>query len=225
MSGEPMDRLGQRYSERERERMVESQLRARSIRDERVLDAMRRIPREHFVPEPVIGRSYEDSALPIESGQTISQPYMVARMTELCELSPDDNVLEIGTGSGYQTAVLCMLARHVYSVEWHLPLMTLAAQRLESLGLRNASLRCGDGSLGWPEHAPYPAILVTAGAPAIPPALREQLTVGGRLVIPVGPSDDQTLVRVWRTADGFREEPILSCRFVKLQGAEGWRES
>ncbi len=168
--------------------------------------------------------AYCDAAQPIECQQTISQPYMVARMTELLDLTPERQVLEIGTGSGYQTAILACLAQRVYSIEWHLKLLTQAAQRLERLGLRNIALRCADGSLGWPERAPFDGIIVTAGAPDVPRALADQLRMGGRLVIPIGPIGDQTLVVAERTETGLKTEEVLKCRFVKLLGAEGWQE-
>lgn len=208
----------------ERETMVADQLAARGIRDEAVLAALRRIPRERFVPPHQRTYAYADSALPIDCGQTISQPYMVARMTELLALRPEHTVLEIGTGSGYQTAVLAGLVRHVYTIEWHLKLMNQAAQRLEELDLKNVTFRCADGSVGWPERAPFDAILVTAGAPDVPPPLGDQLAVGGRLVAPIGPTGDQTLVRVARTPSGLRREELMKCRFVKLLGEAGWRD-
>jgi len=208
----------------ERERMVSEQLEARGIRAEAVLAVMRRIPRELFLPASSADRAYLDGAQPIDCGQTISQPYMVARMTELLEPRGDCDVLEIGTGSGYQTAILACLARHVYTIEWHLKLLNQAAQRLRELGLSNVTLRCGDGSLGWPEHAPFDAIMVTAGAPEPPKPLLEQLAVGGRLVVPVGPIGDQSLVVVRRTPSGFQHDEVLKCRFVKLLGVAGWRE-
>ncbi len=208
----------------ERERMIADQLQGRGIRSVTVLDAMRRIPREQFVPDVCAGEAYADSALAIDCGQTISQPYMVARMTELLELQAHSRVLEIGTGSGYQTAVLATLAGHVYTIEWHADLMNRAAARLAALGLTNVTYRCGDGSMGWPEYAPFEAIIVTAGAPEIPPALVGQLAPSGRLVVPVGGPSVQTLVRVVQTADGPRRDEIFQCRFVKLLGAAGWRE-
>jgi protein-L-isoaspartate(D-aspartate) O-methyltransferase len=208
----------------ERERMIAEQLVARGIRDERVLMAMRRIPRERFVPPGQVANAYADGALSIECQQTISQPYMVARMTELLALEPHHRVLEVGTGSGYQTAVLACLVAHVFTIEWHLKLMTQAARRLGELGFSNLSFRCGDGSLGWAEHAPFDGIIVTAGAPEVPAHLTTQLAPGGRLVVPTGPVVDQTLVRVRRTAAGFRNEEIMKCRFVKLLGAAGWRD-
>ncbi|MBK9126995.1 MAG: protein-L-isoaspartate(D-aspartate) O-methyltransferase [Phycisphaerales bacterium] len=204
--------------------MVTEQLAQRGIVAPRVLDAMRRIPRERFVLPALAWRAYEDSALPIDCDQTISQPYMVARMTELLELEPDSRVLEIGTGSGYQTAVLALLAGEVYTIEWHLKLLNQAADRLESLGLTNVTFRCCDGSQGWPERAPYDAIIVTAGAPGVPACLADQLRVGGRLVIPTGPLGDQTLERLRRTEAGLAREELFKCRFVKLLGQEGWSD-
>ncbi|MBU0638463.1 MAG: protein-L-isoaspartate(D-aspartate) O-methyltransferase [Planctomycetes bacterium] len=207
----------------EREEMVTFQIERRGIRTVAVLDAMRRIPREWFVPPGSYARAYDDSALPIDCDQTISQPYMVARMTELLELTATDSVLEIGSGSGYQTAILARLARHVYTVEWHEHLMQQALARLRRLGLDNVTLRCADGSLGWPEHAPYEAIIVTAGAPNVPAPLEEQLATGGRLVVPVGSQWEQTLVCARRTATGLTQQRVLGCRFVKLLGAAGWQ--
>jgi protein-L-isoaspartate(D-aspartate) O-methyltransferase len=206
----------------ERVEMVRTQIERRGVCSQAVLEAMGAVPREWFVPEGIAGKAYTDAALPIECDQTVSQPYMVGRMTELLELAPQQRVLEIGTGSGYQAAILAILADRVYTVEWYLKLMNLAVSRLERLGLTNVVFRCGDGSLGWPEHAPYDAILVTAGAPSVPEALRSQLAPGGRLVIPVGGKGSQTLVRVRRTESGFEREEHLSCRFVKLVGEQGW---
>ncbi|MFQ5807769.1 MAG: protein-L-isoaspartate(D-aspartate) O-methyltransferase [Phycisphaerae bacterium] len=207
----------------ERQEMVRTQLGRRGIRSEAVLEAMRQVPREWFVPEAISKQAYRDSALPIDCEQTISQPYMVARMTELLVLQPEHRVLEIGTGTGYQTAILARLARQVFTVEWHLKLMNTAVNRLEHLGQENVTFRCGDGSVGWPEHAPYDAIMVTAGAPDVPEPLRAQLAIGGRLVIPVGELANQILVRVCRTELGYEREEHLSCRFVRLMGEEGWR--
>lgn len=205
-----------------RDAMVADQLEARGIHHPAVLDAMRRIPRERFLPVLQRAYAYSDGALPIECGQTISQPYMVARMTELIDPRPEHTVLEIGTGSGYQTAILACLVRHVCTIEWHLKLMNQAAQRLEELGLRNVTYRCADGSVGWPQRAPFDAILVTAGAPDVPAPLCDQLAVGGRLVVPIGPTGDQTLVRVQRDEHACRREDIMKCRFVKLLGQAGW---
>jgi protein-L-isoaspartate(D-aspartate) O-methyltransferase len=208
----------------EREQMVAEQLAARGIRSEPVLAALRRIPRELFTPPAQRGSAYADGALPIDCHQTISQPYMVARMTELLELRPDQPVLEIGTGSGYQTAVLACLARHVYTIEWHEKLLTAAAGLLGSLSLNNVTYRCTDGSVGWPERGPFYAIIVTAGAPEVPRSLCEQLADGGRLVVPVGPTADQTLVRVRKSGGELMHEDQMKCRFVKLLGEAGWRE-
>ncbi|MBI5863602.1 MAG: protein-L-isoaspartate(D-aspartate) O-methyltransferase [Planctomycetes bacterium] len=208
----------------ERDRMANEQLVAREIRDAQVLDVLRRVPRHCFVPPQISGRAYEDNALPVECGQTISQPYIVARMTELLAIRPTHRLLEIGTGTGYQTAVLAELAREVWSVEWHLSLLTSASERLARLGYRNVRIRCGDGSLGWPEHAPFDGVIVTAGAPQVPPALLEQLAPDGRLVIPVGGVDSQELLVVHNSREGFRTVPSLGCRFVKLRGAAGWAE-
>jgi len=208
----------------ERVRMVDTQLAARGISDQHVLDAMMRVPRELFVTEEQAQFAYEDRALPADCAQTISQPYMVGKMTELLRISQDDRVLEVGSGTGYQTAVLARIAHHVYTIEWHEPLMHQAQRRIAKLGLNNVTFRCGDGSRGWEEEAPFDGILVTAGGPDVPPALREQLAEGGRLVIPIGPVADQMLVRVSRTPEGYRTEDILKCRFVKLQGEQGWRD-
>lgn len=217
-------RHGQEDRGYEREEMVRSQLEARGIRDARVLEALRTVPREVFVPKPLAKQAYRDSALPVECDQTISQPYIVACMTELLELKPGDRVLEIGTGTGYQTAILARLAERVFSVEWRLKLMLGAAKRLEQLGVANATLRCGDGSVGWAEHAPYDAIIVTAGAPEAPRALCDQLAEGGRLVLPVGALTNQTLVRLRKAKGVCRRENCLPCRFVKLVGEAGWKE-
>lgn len=202
--------------------MVQRQLAARGICGQAVLDAMGRIPRELFVPPELADQAYEDRALPIECGQTISQPYMVARMTELLEIAAGDRVLEIGTGTGYQTAVLAMIGADVYTIERQPALSQAAAQRLEALGLSRVHLRVGDGSLGWPEAAPFQGIVMTAGAPDVPPALLDQLALGGRLVAPIGGLDSQMLIRIERTAEGFDRKDILPCRFVKLIGQGGW---
>ena len=207
-----------------REQMVQTQLVARGIRDPAVLRAMREVPREAFVPQDVAPYAYADSALPIQEEQTISQPFIVALMTEALELAPDDQVLEIGTGSGYAAAVLAQIAKQVYSVERHRKLAREARARFQELGYENIHVRHGDGSLGWPEHAPYKAIVVTAAAPDIPDPLREQLAVGGRLVIPAGETRlHQTLLRVRRTAeDRYEQENLGAVRFVPLIGQEGW---
>ena len=209
----------------ERERMVREQIAARGIRDAAVLDAFRSVPREAFLPEDLEEFAYQDSPLPIEQGQTISQPYIVALMTAALALRPGDRVLEIGTGSGYAAAILARIAEHVYTVERHKELAELAARRTADLGIKNVTVHHGDGSLGWPEHAPYDAIVVAAGGPGVPPALLEQLAVGGRLVMPVGEGRElQKLVRVTSQPDGsFTSEDLLDVRFVPLVGAQGWQ--
>jgi len=212
---------GREY-DRLRLRMVERQIKARGIRDERVLEAMRKVPRHLFLSSETADQAYEDHPVSIGSGQTISQPYMVALMTEVLELKGDEKVLEIGTGSGYQTAVLAELAREVYSVERIPELAEEARIKLEDLGYTNVHIRVGNGTLGWPEQAPFDAILVTAGAPKVPKPLKTQLADGGRLVIPVGSEFHQVLYRIKRRGDEFLEEPLTSCVFVPLIGEEGW---
>src|SRR5262245_55079806 len=209
----------------ERDEMVRTQLVARDIRDERVLEAMRRVPRHRYVPAALADRAYDDCALPVEVGQTISQPYMVAKMTELLGVRPESRILEIGTGTGYQTAVLAELAASVFTVEWHLSLLTSAAERLNEIGYQNIQFRCGDGSLGWPEHARYDGILVGAGAPTVPEPLCQQLAVGATLVVPVGGQEEQSLVLIRRSSDGFDRTSQTACRFVRLLGQAGWRDS
>ena len=195
------------------------------IRDPRTIEAFRSVPREAFVPEPLVEFAYEDAPLPIGEEQTISQPYIVALTSEALGLRGDERVLEVGTGSGYAAAILGRLARDVYTVERIESLATTAAERLLRLGYDNVHVRCGDGSLGWPEHGPYDAIAVAAGGPSVPPALLEQLAVGGRLVMPVGPHDEQRLVRVTRSREGdYPEEVLDDVRFVPLIGEQGWRE-
>ena len=205
-----------------RQKMLESQIRARDVRDPRVLEAIRKVPRHLFVEEALRDRAYFDKALPIGEKQTISQPYMVAAMSEALELQGRDRVLEIGTGSGYQTAVLAELAESVFSVERIASFVPLARRRLESLGYYNVLIKIGDGTIGWSEHAPYDAILVTAAAPQVPRPLLDQLKLGGRLVVPLGPEDAQMLVRIRRDEEGFHEEALGECRFVKLIGRHGW---
>ena len=203
--------------------MIEEQIRSRGVHDPRVLDAMASLPRERFVPPSERGMAYDDRALPIECGQTISQPLIVGYMTEVLAVTPDSKVLEIGTGSGYQTAVLARLARVVHSVERIDALRERAAENLAGLQLTNIFLHSGDGSLGLPAFAPFDRIIVTAGAPRIPPSLVEQLVDGGRLVIPVGGPTEQTVVCVVREGSRTVETPMLACRFVKLIGREGWK--
>lgn len=206
-----------------RKRMVEGQIIARGIKDRRVIDAMLKIPRHLFVEEAIAGQAYNDNPLPIGERQTISQPYMVALMTELLELKGKEKVLEIGTGSGYQAAVLAVLSDRVCTIERIRPLALRARKVLDSLGLLNINIKIDDGTCGWEEEAPFDAILVTAGAPDIPPKLVEQLAPGGRLVIPVGDQHTQTLVRVVKQQDGScTMEQSIGCRFVKLIGRNGW---
>jgi protein-L-isoaspartate(D-aspartate) O-methyltransferase len=206
-----------------RKRMVETQLKARGIKDRRVIDAMLKVPRHIFVEEAMAAQAYNDSPLPIGEKQTISQPYMVALMTELLELAGKEKVLEIGTGSGYQAAVLALLADRVYTMERIRPLAMKARKALDSLGLLNINIKISDGTLGWKEEAPFDAIIVTAGAPEIPTVLTDQLAVGGRLIIPVGDQYVQTLVRITKQEDGsLLRENLIGCRFVKLVGKFGW---
>ena len=212
--------------ETRRREMVERQIESRGVRDRRVLEAMRAVPREAFVPPHLAEFAHDDTALPIEEEQTISQPYIVALMAEALEISPGDRVLEIGAGSGYAAAVLSRLAGEVWAVERHRVLADLAGQRLARLGCENARVLHGDGTLGLPERAPFDAIAVAAGGPEVPAALQEQLAVGGRLVIPVGPDPRcQELIRVRRVAeDRWEREDLGAVRFVPLVGAQGWRE-
>jgi protein-L-isoaspartate(D-aspartate) O-methyltransferase len=198
-------------------KMVETQIRARGVADERVLEVMRKVPRHMFVPEGSSEYAYEDGPLTIGEGQTISQPYIVALMTELARPRPGDRVLEIGTGSGYQAAVLAELVADVYTIEIVEPLGLRAASLLKDLGYTNVHTRIGDGFRGWPEAAPFDAVIVTAAPGRIPAPLEEQLAVGGRLVIPVG-TWGQELVLVTRTAEGFRTEKIIPVRFVPMTG-------
>jgi protein-L-isoaspartate(D-aspartate) O-methyltransferase len=209
-----------------REDMVRRQIAARGVRDRRVLEAMRAVPREAFVPERLAEFAYDDAPLPIGEEQTISQPYVVALMLEGLELEPGDKVLEIGAGSGYAAAVLSRVAREVWAIERHESLARQARARIERLGYTNVNIMHGDGTLGWPEHAPYDAIVVAAGGPEVPQALLDQLAVGGRLVIPIGPNPrTQSLVRVRHREDGrYIREDLGAVRFVPLIGAQGWRE-
>jgi protein-L-isoaspartate(D-aspartate) O-methyltransferase len=195
------------------------------ISDPKVLEAMRTVPRHLFVPEALQGRAYGDHALPISANQTISQPFIVARMTELLELDSNSRVLEIGAGSGYQTAVLSKIAAQVYSIERIADLAREAQARIRQLEIYKATIKCFDGTLGWAAHAPYDAILVAAGGPNIPEPLIAQLKVGGRLVVPVGESrESQRLVRVFKTDKGLKEEDHGGCAFVPLIGQHGWTQ-
>jgi len=207
---------------RERERMVDEQLKRRGITDARVLDAMRRIPRHRFVEEGLAHNAYEDHPLPIGEGQTISQPYIVALMTSLLGLTGQEKVLEVGTGSGYQTAVLGALARRVCSIERLPRLAERARATLEALGVANVWIRVGNGALGWPDEAPFDRILVAAGGPSVPPPLVEQLVEGGRLVLPVGSAEDQVLTVVERAGGETRTRQCGECKFVKLVGKYAW---
>ena len=216
-------RASERDFGRDRAAMVARQLRGRGIRDERVLEAMGAVPREAFVEAADRSYAYADEALPIEAGQTISQPFMVARMTELLEVQPGDRILEIGTGSGYQAAVLARLGARVTSIERQEALVPAARERLSDLGLGDlVEVRVADGSLGDAAGAPWDGIIVTAAAPSIPDGLREQLAEGGHLVIPVGPRDHQILMVVTRHGDEWEERPDGACVFVPLIGAGGF---
>lgn len=219
-----MKSLNMRTIEDQRNIMIREHLMGRGILDQAVLKAMREVPREEFIHEHQRGQAFGDHPLPIDGGQTISQPYIVAYMTEALELNAADNVLEIGTGSGYAAAVLSRIVTSVYSVERLGRLALSARQRLEQLGYTNIIIHEGDGTLGWPAHAPYDAIVVTAGAPSVPEPLLKQLAIGGRLVIPVGPSTDlQVLVRVRRVSEhDYHREQLCGVRFVPLIGAAGW---
>lgn len=193
------------------------------IADERVLDVMNRLPRHLFVPDALKSQAYKDNALPISAGQTISQPYIVARMTELLELSSKDRVLEIGAGSGYQSAVLASIAKKIFAVERIPSLAKEALEKLRGLGFQNVSMRNADGTNGWQIYAPFDAILVAAGAPDVPEPLVKQLKIGGKLVIPIGEGQKtQSLVRITRTEKGFESQDFGPCAFVPLIGQHGW---
>lgn len=210
--------------ESERRRMVDEQIAARGVKDERVLAAMRKVPRHEFLPEAIRGMAYGDHALPLGEGQTISQPYMVALMTELLELQDTERVLEIGTGSGYQAAVLAELCQKVYTVERVKMLADRARATLGRLGYTRVAIKVYDGTYGWKDMAPFDAIMVTAGAPDIPAPLVEQLREGGRLVIPVGERYGQVLMKVVKTAGGIITVKSIPCIFVPLIGNHGWKE-
>jgi protein-L-isoaspartate(D-aspartate) O-methyltransferase len=211
--------------ERARHEMVEAQIRKRHVTDTRVLECLERVPRHEFVPPEFRFRAYEDAPLPIGEGQTISQPYIVAAMTAALHLQGNERVLEIGTGFGYQAAVLACLAREVFSVELRAALATQAAERLSRLGYTNVHVHCGDGTLGLPEFAPYDAILVAAAAPSVPTPLFAQLADGGRMVVPVGGVENQELHLIQRSNDTFHTTILEPCRFVPLLGVHGWKES
>lgn len=205
-----------------RDRMVESQLVSRGIRDHRVLEAMRKVPRHLFVDEALKEQAYSDHPLPIGDKQTISQPYIVALMSEVLQLKGHERVLEIGTGSGYQAAVLAELAERVFSIERFPGLAFRANQILQKLGYRNVIIRVGDGTVGWPDDSPFDGIVVTAGTPKIPQPLIDQLAMGGRLVVPVGDRISQELVLVERVSEGIQKSNLGGVRFVDLVGKWGW---
>ena len=205
-------------------KMVEEQIVARGIRDPRVIAALKKIPRHLFVEEALQGQAYTDHPLPIGEKQTISQPYMVALMTEALQLTGKEKVLEIGAGSGYQTAVLAEVAKAVFSMERILALTMRARKLLEDLGYGNAEIKFSDGTQGWVEESPFDGIIVTAGAPDVPQPLVDQLAMGGRLVIPVGDAYVQDLLRITKTEEGIRKEDLGGCRFVKLIGRYGWTD-
>ena len=212
---------------KQRARMVETQIRARQIRDDRVLKVMETVPRHLFVDEGLINQAYSDNPLPIGERQTISQPYIVALMTEALELKGRERILEIGTGSGYQTAVLAKLADRVFSIERLAVLATRARKILDRLSCYNVAIRVGDGSYGWKEEAPFDAIITTAAAPQVPQYLLEQLVPGGRLVVPVGGREVQTLYKLTRSLENpaeMKKEDLGGCRFVSLIGESGWKE-
>jgi protein-L-isoaspartate(D-aspartate) O-methyltransferase len=210
--------------EKERNRMVDEQIISRGVKDERVLAVMRKIPRHEFLPEAIRGIAYADNALPLGEGQTMSQPYMVALMTELLGLKGEERALEIGTGSGYQAAVLAELCEKVYTVERIKPLADKARATLDRLGYKSVAIKIYDGTYGWREMAPFDAIMVTAGSPDIPAPLVEQLKAGGRMVIPVGDRYGQQLITVVKTAEGTITERSIPCMFVPLIGNHGWKE-
>ena len=216
-----VERDDARYA-RERERMVDEQLVARGVTDPRVLAAMRRVPRHRFVQEALRARAYGDHPLPIGEDQTISQPFIVGLMTSLLELTGREKVLEIGTGSGYQTAVLATVARRVCSIERLPRLAERARALLEALGHDNVWIRVGNGALGWPDEAPFDRIIVTAGGPAIPPPLVQQLAEGGRMVLPVGTPENQILTVVDNVGGEVRQRTHGECKFVKLVGKYAW---
>ena len=207
-----------------RERMVKNQLMARGIRDERVLQAMGKIPRHLFMQEALAGEAYNDHPVPIGEKQTISQPYIVALMTEALELKGSENTLEIGTGSGYQTAILAELSSRVYTIERIKSLLVKARKLLAKMSYNNILFKAFDGTLGWKEYAPFDAIMVTAGAPNVPEPLKEQLADNGRIIIPVGDRYTQELIKITRKGENFEQEGLGGCRFVNLIGVHGWKE-
>jgi protein-L-isoaspartate(D-aspartate) O-methyltransferase len=210
--------------ERQREKMVSSQIEARGITDPHVLAVMRKVPRHLFVGEALRDQAYGDYPLPIGEQQTISQPYIVAEMTQALELGKDDRVLEIGTGSGYQAAILAEIVYRVYTVERIHTLYMQARRLFDKLHYHNIVSRYGDGTKGWKAESPYEAIIVTAGAPVIPELLASQLADGGKLIIPVGNQHSQDLIKIEKHSKGIRQKNLGGCRFVKLVGEHGWKE-
>jgi protein-L-isoaspartate(D-aspartate) O-methyltransferase len=207
-----------------RDKMIELLRERYKIRDGRVLDAMRDVPRHFFVPSALKTQAYKDNALPIAANQTISQPFIVARMSELLELLPNSKILEIGAGSGYQTAILAKLAGAIFAIERIPQLAAQAQERLNALRIENVTLSCADGTNGWLAHQPYDGILVAAGSPSVPEPLLQQLKIGGKLVIPIGQDQKtQRLFRVTRTAKNFQTEDFGACSFVPLIGEHGWK--
>ena len=208
----------------QRHHMVDYQLKKRGILSYKVLEAMRKVPRHRFVPQESLSSAYNDSPLSIGEGQTISQPYMVALMTECLQLEREERVLEVGTGSGYQTAILAEMAREVYTIEVHEELSHKAEKLLHELGYHDIHFKVGDGGKGWEDESPFDGIIVTAGSPDIPSTLKDQLEDGGRLVIPVGSRFVQTLYRITRAGERFHKKEFTSCVFVPLVGEHGWEK-
>ncbi len=211
--------------ERQREEMVRHQIQARGIKDPVVLSAFRSVPRHLFVSEALIDQAYGDYPLPIGEQQTISQPYIVAEMTQALELRKDDRVLEIGTGSGYQAAILAEIVYRVYTIERIRSLYIQARKLLDKLHYHNIVMRCSDGTAGWKDESPFDAIIVTAGAPHVPEKLLDQLVEGGRMVVPVGNQHSQDLIKVIKDKKGIHKSNLGGCRFVKLIGEQGWKEN
>jgi protein-L-isoaspartate(D-aspartate) O-methyltransferase len=207
-----------------RERMVNNQLIPRGIEDKGVLQAMEKIQRHLFMEEALIGEAYNDHPMPIGHGQTISQPYIVALMTQALDLSGKEKTLEIGTGSGYQTAILAELSEKVFTIERIRPLMEKSRSLLNELGYTNILFKYFDGTLGWKEYAPFDAIIITAGAPRVPEPLLDQLAEGGRMIIPMGDRSSQELIKVTRLGEDFEKQNLGGCRFVDLIGIHGWKE-
>ncbi len=206
-----------------RKAMVERQLIPRGIQDRKVLDALGKVERHRFIPETLQGLAYADRPLPIDRQQTISQPYIVALMSQALEVGEDDVVLEIGTGSGYQAAILAEICKTVYTVEKYPELLDKASSILRKIGYKNVIGKIDDGTLGWPEHQPYDAIIVTAGAPNVPQPLIQQLKEGGRMVVPVGSDSSQEMLKLTRKEDCIAEKRLGGCRFVPLRGEHGWK--